>query len=95
MCPNPYESPQLSGKTARPSLQRRILRLPGEVMIGMVRLYQIFLSPWLGRNCRFEPSCSQYFILAVRKYGAVRGAFLGAWRIVRCNPFCRGGYDPP
>ena len=74
---------------------RWLIRLPGEAMIAMVRLYQILLSPMLGENCRFEPSCSQYFILAVRKYGAVRGALLGAWRIVRCNPFCRGGYDPP
>jgi len=72
-----------------------LVRLPGELMIAMVRVYQLTLSPLLGRNCRFEPSCSKYFILAVRKHGAVRGSLLGAWRIVRCNPFCSGGYDPP
>ena len=77
------------------NIARWLIKLPGEAMIGMVRLYQLLLSPLLGRNCRFEPSCSQYFILAVRKHGAVRGAILGAWRIVRCNPFCQGGYDPP
>lgn len=77
------------------NLLRWLVRLPGEAMIAMVRLYQMVLSPLLGKNCRFEPSCSQYFILAVRKHGAVRGALQGAWRIVRCNPFCRGGYDPP
>ena len=74
---------------------RWLARLPEEAMIALVRLYQLLLSPLLGRNCRFEPSCSQYFILAVRKHGALRGALLGAWRILRCNPFCRGGYDPP
>lgn len=77
------------------NMLRWVSRLPGEAMIALVRLYQLLLSPLLGKNCRFEPSCSQYFILAVRKHGAIRGAFLGAWRIVRCNPFCRGGYDPP
>jgi uncharacterized protein len=74
---------------------RWIWNLPGTVMIGLVRLYQIFLSPLLGRQCRFDPTCSEYFILAVRKYGAVLGAWKGAWRILRCNPFCRGGHDPP
>ena len=72
-----------------------LIRLPGEVLIALVRLYQITLSPLLGKNCRFEPSCSKYFIQAVRKYGAIRGSLLGAWRILRCNPFCAGGYDPP
>lgn len=64
-------------------------------MILLVRGYQIFLSPLLGRNCRFEPSCSNYFIGAVRKYGPLRGAAKGLWRICRCNPFHPGGYDPP
>jgi putative membrane protein insertion efficiency factor len=64
-------------------------------MIGAVRLYQLFLSPWLGRNCRFQPTCSQYMIEAIRKYGAIRGALKGTWRILRCHPLCRGGYDPP
>jgi putative membrane protein insertion efficiency factor len=72
-----------------------IIGFPGGVVIGAVRLYQIFLSPLLGRNCRFSPSCSHYFIQAVRKYGAVRGSLRGAWRIFRCNPFGGSGYDPP
>lgn len=78
---------------------RSIFRLPGrllvKLLVGMVRLYQIFLSPWLGKNCRFEPSCSQYYILAVRKHGAIWGSLKGAWRILRCNPFGKGGWDPP
>jgi len=49
----------------------------------------------LGRQCRFTPTCSQYFILAVQKYGAIRGAWRGVLRICRCQPFHPGGYDPP
>ena len=66
--------------------------LPAWTMIGCVRLYQIFLSPLLGRNCRFTPSCSNYFIQAVRKYGPLHGALRGAWRICRCHPFNPGGH---
>jgi putative membrane protein insertion efficiency factor len=65
------------------------------VLIGCVRLYQIFLSPIFGRQCRFQPTCSHYYIGAVQKYGPVRGSLKGLWRICRCNPFCQGGFDPP
>ena len=70
-------------------------RLVGAVLIGFVRAYQAVLRPILPSVCRFEPSCSEYFIQAVRKYGPVRGACKGVGRICRCNPFCRGGLDPP
>jgi putative membrane protein insertion efficiency factor len=70
-------------------------RLPALALIGLVRLYQIFLSPIFGGRCRFYPSCSEYFILSVKKYGAIKGAFRGVWRILRCHPFHPGGYDPP
>lgn len=63
-------------------------------LIGMVRLYQVLLSPWLGRQCRFVPTCSQYFIEAVTRRGPLKGSMMGVWRILRCNPFCKGGYDP-
>lgn len=72
-----------------------IVSLPSWLLIGAVRLYQIFLSPLLGRQCRYTPTCSQYFILAVKKYGAWRGAWRGMLRICRCHPFHAGGYDPP
>ncbi len=72
-----------------------LIGLPAWLMIAAARLYQIFLSPILGRQCRFTPSCSQYFIQAVNKYGAVRGAFRGVLRICRCHPFHPGGHDPP
>jgi putative membrane protein insertion efficiency factor len=70
-------------------------RLPALTLIRMVRLYQLFLSPIFGRSCRFQPTCSNYFIQAVRKYGAISGAARGTWRICRCHPWNPGGYDPP
>lgn len=74
---------------------RRIWSLPADLLVLFVRLYQRFIGPMLGKHCRFHPSCSEYFILAVRKYGALSGSVRGAWRILRCHPFNRGGYDPP
>ena len=64
-------------------------------LIGAVRFYQVCLRPVLPSVCRFTPSCSEYFILAVRKYGPVRGVCKGVGRICRCNPWHPGGYDPP
>ncbi|MCG3180406.1 MAG: putative membrane protein insertion efficiency factor [Phycisphaerae bacterium] len=69
------------------AMLRRFYLLP-------VRVYQIAISPWLPGCCRFTPSCSQYFVQAVRKKGILRGTLMGLWRILRCNPFCKGGYDP-
>jgi hypothetical protein len=60
----------------------------------MVKIYQAAVSPFLGNWCRFEPSCSNYFIEALQKRGLLKGIALGIFRIARCNPFCRGGYDP-
>jgi putative membrane protein insertion efficiency factor len=76
-------------------IARQIRNLPGTVLIASVRVYQWTLSPLIGQHCRFEPSCSAYFILAVQKYGALRGAWRGIKRIGRCHPFQPGGYDPP
>jgi putative membrane protein insertion efficiency factor len=64
-------------------------------LIAVVRFYQTFLRPVLPAVCRFEPSCSEYFIEAVRKYGPLRGACKGVGRICRCNPWHPGGFDPP
>jgi uncharacterized protein len=65
------------------------------LLIGFVRVYQVALRPLLPPACRFHPSCSEYFILAVRKHGPMRGAWRGVCRICRCNPWYPGGYDPP
>lgn len=72
-----------------------LIRLPGRAMIFFVRVYQVCLSPLLGKNCRFQPTCSSYFIQAVEKYGAIRGGIKGVIRICKCHPFHPGGYDPP
>ena len=63
-------------------------------LIVAVRLYQRTLSRVLPPTCRFHPSCSAYMIEAVERHGLLRGGVLGLWRIVRCNPFCKGGHDP-
>lgn len=72
-----------------------ISRLLSAVMVGVVRGYQLLIRPLLPPTCRFEPGCSEYMIQAVRKYGPVVGGAKGCWRICRCNPLCKGGYDPP
>lgn len=64
-------------------------------LVAAVRCYQYGVRPLLPALCRFEPSCSEYFIQAVEKYGPLRGACKGAWRVCRCNPWGGGGYDPP
>jgi len=66
----------------------------GSVAVALIRLYQRWLSPFLGENCRFTPSCSQYAIDAIRLHGFLRGAGYALWRILRCQPLCKGGFDP-
>ena len=64
------------------------------VLVSLIKGYQWALSPFIGFNCRFSPTCSQYAIDAINKYGAFKGLFLGTKRIVRCHPWCAGGHDP-
>jgi putative membrane protein insertion efficiency factor len=61
--------------------------------ITPLRLYQLVVSPLLGQRCKYHPSCSQYAIDAVRELGVLRGAVLAAWRLLRCNPWSKGGVD--
>ena len=66
-----------------------------KIMIRMIRFYQKYLSPLKVRtHCVYTPNCSQYAIEALEKYGAFKGSLLAIWRILRCNPFSKGGYDP-
>jgi putative membrane protein insertion efficiency factor len=74
---------------------RILCELPRRLLIALVRFYQLAISPLFGPKCRFTPSCSQYFIEAVQKYGAVRGSWRGLRRICRCHPFGGSGFDPP
>jgi uncharacterized protein len=62
--------------------------------VGVVRFYQVVISPGMPGRCKYYPSCSQYALDAVREYGAARGFVLGAWRVLRCNPLSYGGCDP-
>ncbi|MDI9498546.1 MAG: membrane protein insertion efficiency factor YidD [Bacillota bacterium] len=65
------------------------------LLIRLIRAYQRQLSPLLGPSCRFVPTCSEYAIEAIEAYGVLCGLALAIWRILRCNPFSKGGYDPP
>ena len=64
------------------------------LLMGLVRAYQLVLSPYVGGHCRFEPTCSNYALQALEEHGAWRGSLLSARRLLRCQPFCPGGYDP-
>ena len=64
------------------------------LVMGLIRVYQYALSPYLGSNCRYTPTCSEYTHTAVLKYGAIKGLWLGGRRILRCHPWHAGGHDP-
>lgn len=66
---------------------RRIAVLP-------IRAYQLLLSPMVGQRCKYYPSCSEYAAQAIQRYGILRGLVLAGWRLLRCNPWSRGGFDP-
>ena len=64
------------------------------IFLTPIRLYQRLISPALPRRCKYEPTCSAYAAEALRSYGPIRGTVLAVWRLLRCNPFSHGGYDP-
>ncbi len=64
------------------------------LLLGLIRLYQLTLSPWLGLQCRYEPTCSKYAAEALTQFGVRRGGWLAAKRLGRCHPWGRSGYDP-
>jgi putative membrane protein insertion efficiency factor len=78
---------------------RKVLRLASwplvKLLVLLARGYQLLVAPALGARCRFEPSCSCYAIQSLEKDGLVRGVFKTAWRLCRCQPYGKGGYDPP
>lgn len=73
---------------------RWLASLPKRVLLWLIRFYRAALSPMHPACCRFTPTCSQYALEAVEKYGSLKGGWLALRRILRCNPFCKGGYDP-
>jgi hypothetical protein len=69
-------------------------RAPRRLAVFPIRLYQWFFSPLLGQRCRYYPSCSEYAVQAIQRFGILRGVVLAGWRLLRCNPWSRGGFDP-
>ena len=73
---------------------KKLSSLPKRFLLWLIRFYQRSISPRHPACCRFIPTCSQYALEAIQRYGALKGGFLALRRILRCNPFCKGGYDP-
>lgn len=81
---------------AKSGFAKKIFRCltPSGILILFVRIYQKMISPWFPPCCRFQPTCSAYAREALSKHGFLKGLALSVWRIARCHPFCKGGYDP-
>ncbi|MGI6220884.1 MAG: membrane protein insertion efficiency factor YidD [Coriobacteriales bacterium] len=73
---------------------RFVRSIPKYIVLGLIRFYRACISPLLPPSCRYVPTCSEYAIIAVQRYGALKGSFLALKRIGRCHPFHEGGYDP-
>jgi uncharacterized protein len=82
------------GGDAPPRAPARIARAAQAIVTAPIVAYQRLISPALPRRCKYEPTCSRYAIGAVREYGILRGLVLAGWRLLRCNPWSHGGYDP-
>jgi len=88
------DSPVVARASGRQSALR-FLRNPIEtLLVGLIRFYQVVISPGIPSRCKYYPSCSQYALDAVREYGVARGFILAFWRVLRCNPLSYGGHDP-
>jgi uncharacterized protein len=77
-----------------PSPWWRATRFARAVVLAPIVVYQRFISPAIPRRCKYEPTCSRYAVEAIREYGILRGLVLAGWRLLRCNPWSHGGYDP-
>lgn len=69
-------------------------KILSRVLCGLIRFYQVCISPLFSPSCRFYPTCSNYALEAIQKHGPFKGLYLAVKRILRCNPYCKGGYDP-
>lgn len=76
------------------TLLRELDRLAAVPLLWLIRFYQLVLSPWIGQQCRFHPTCSVYAADALSKHGACKGLFYIVWRLLRCHPWSAGGFDP-
>ena len=75
-------------------MEKKLVNFIKKIMIFLIRFYQLCISPLLGNNCRYYPTCSQYAIEAIEKKGIIRGSWMAVKRICRCHPWHDGGYDP-
>ena len=73
---------------------RWLKQIPKRLLLWLIQFYRVAISPMHRPCCRYIPTCSQYAQQAIQKYGAIKGGYLALRRILRCNPFCKGGYDP-
>jgi len=73
--------------------RRGVLSWPSVAVAGLIRGWQLVVSPWYGPTCRYYPSCSSYALVAVQRHGVLKGGVLAAWRLLRCNPWSPGGVD--
>ena len=75
------------------NIGRGLVSIPRYAIVGLIRLYQLTISPLLGPTCKYYPSCSHYGLEAVRRHGALKGTVMASWRVLRCNPWSNGGVD--
>jgi putative membrane protein insertion efficiency factor len=75
-------------------VKRSIDQVTTCILISLIAFYQKAISPHIPRSCRYSPTCSQYAVEALKRYGPLRGGFMAVWRVLRCTPFHRGGHDP-
>jgi uncharacterized protein len=88
-------SPDYPSEPHLRDLPLKLVNIPRGILLALIRLYQKMISPALPPDtCRFYPSCSHYGYQAIYKYGAIKGGWMAVWRVLRCNPFNPGGYDP-
>jgi len=85
---------EASPVTGSSSLRRRLPRFARAVAVSPIVAYSRVVSPAIPRRCKYEPTCSRYAVEAIREYGILRGLVLAGWRLLRCNPWSYGGYDP-
>lgn len=83
-----------AGSSSAAPRASRLARLARAVATAPIVVYQRAISPAIPRRCRYEPTCSRYAVQAIREFGVMRGVVLAGWRLLRCNPFSLGGYDP-
>jgi putative membrane protein insertion efficiency factor len=86
--------PASADDRSAPNRSGRVARAARAVAVAPIAVYQRVISPAIPRRCKYHPTCSRYAVDAIREYGILRGAVLAAWRLLRCNPWSYGGYDP-